>query len=115
MNKITVNLENVVETIKAFYNPAAHHFLTLNALNAPDDSIELEWIFTRYGVIDEPTVFTLTCKRDVLIPSVTSFIPSAIMSERETVDMFGVSIEGAKRGLYLDEDSREMPLGRCRV
>jgi len=113
MKKIDVTIENVIATIEAFYKPREWHFLTLNALNAPEDAIELQWIFSRYGAKDEMVIFTLTCKRDVTIPTLTGVIPSAIMSERETVDMFGVTIEGAEKGLYLDEDSRQMPLGRC--
>ena len=37
-------------------------------------------------------------------------VPSAIISQRELVDMFDIEIEGSEKGLYLDEDSMQAPL-----
>ncbi len=47
------------------------------------------------------------------IPSLVDILPSAIISQRELVDMFGLKVEDSSKGLYLDEDSLSAPLGSC--
>ena len=112
MTTYTTTLESVVEDIKAFYKPDEWHFLTLNGIDTGEGELLLQWIFSKYNAVDEVVMFTASTPFDALIPSISSVIPSSTMSERETVDMFGVTIQGAQKGLYLDEDSKTMPL-RC--
>ncbi len=112
MKKIEVTLEGLMDELAAFYDETLWHFLTLNGIDLKDGTLELQWIFSRYGVKDEVVIFSTVTDYDTAVPSVVSLIPSARLSEREVVDMFGISIDGAEKGLYLDEDSLEMPL-RC--
>ncbi len=113
MQKIESSLERIVTDIKSFYDPKKWHFLTVNGIDNCDGTLELQWIFSEYGVKNSIVSFFVTVSEDAQIPSVTPFIPSAYMGEREIVDLFGLFIEGAAKGLYLDEDSVTTPL-RCR-
>ncbi len=110
--KIEIELKNLLTEITAFYDAVTWHFLTVNGIDLGKGKIELQWIFSKYGVKDETVLFSSISEYETKIPSVVSLIPSATLSEREIVDMFGVDIEGAQKGLYLDEDSLTMPL-RC--
>jgi NADH:ubiquinone oxidoreductase subunit C len=65
--------------------------------------------------MDEIVIFYDEIDYTQIIPSIVEIIPSAIISQRELVDMFGVSIEGSEKGLYLDEDSLQMPLSGCMI
>ena len=112
MQKIETTPENLLNDLKAFYDASQWHFLTVNGIDNKDGTIELQWIFARYMAKDEIVMFSAVTAYDTPIPSIVPLIPSATLSEREIVDMFGVKIDGAEKGLYLDEDSLEMPL-RC--
>ncbi len=110
MKKVEVTLKNVVNVIREFYKPTKHHFLTLNGLAIDENTTEIQWIFSKYNSQDHITVFYTNVKEDDLIPSITQIIPSAIISQREIVDMFGLKVEDSQSGLYLDEDSLQKPL-----
>ena len=72
-------------------------------------------MFTNYESLDEIIIYYVEIDSKDIIPSIVDIIPSAIISQRELVDMFGVEVEGSERGLYLDEDSEQMPLSRCSI
>lgn len=110
MTKIETSLENMIRDIAAFYDPKVWHFLTINGIDAGEGKIELQWIFSRYGAKDEIVAYYCLSDYETAVPSIVSIIPSAFMGEREVVDMFGLRIEGAERGLYLDKDSLSHPL-----
>lgn len=110
MQKIEVTLKNVVNVIREFYKPEIHHFLTLNGLAIDEKTTEVQWIFLKYGEVDKTIVFFTNVAEDETIPSVVEVIPSAIISQRELVDMFGLKVEDSESGLYLDEDSMKKPL-----
>lgn len=112
MHKIDIQLDAMLDELTKFYDARVWHFLTVNAVDLGEGKIELQWIFSKYGVKDEIVLFSAVTTYETKIPSVVPLIPSATLSEREIVDMFGVEIEGAAKGLYLDEDSLTMPL-RC--
>jgi NADH:ubiquinone oxidoreductase subunit C len=112
MQKIETTLETLLEDLKAFYDETQWHFLTINGVDNKDGTIELQWIFARYMARDEIIMFSAVSEYETVVPSIVPLIPSARLGEREVVDMFGIVIEGAEKGLYLDEDSLEMPL-RC--
>lgn len=112
MTKIETSLENLLADIGGFYQPDEYHFLTVNGIDAGEGQIELQWIFARYGVKDEVTLFFTIIPYDTPVPSVRSLIPSAYLSEMEITDLFGLAIEGAEKGLYLDHDSMPTPLRR---
>ncbi|MEA3373827.1 MAG: NADH-quinone oxidoreductase subunit C [Campylobacterota bacterium] len=112
MRKIETTYLTLLDDLMAFYKPEIWHFLTLNGIDLGEGKIELQWIFSKYGAKDETVVYYASSDYETPAPSIVSLIPSAIMGEREVVDMFGVTIDGAEKGLYLDGDSLSMPL-RC--
>ena len=111
MKKIDSSLENIVKDLKEFYKPKEWHFLTLNGITLNEKETEIQWIFSKYEEIDNIVVFSITVNKGDTIPSIVDIIPSAIISQREIVDMFAIEVEGSKKGLYLDEDSMQAPLG----
>jgi NADH:ubiquinone oxidoreductase subunit C len=113
MKKIESTLENIKEDIKDFYDYKVWHFITLNGVALEDDMLEVQWIFSKYDAMDESVIYFVKISYDDLVPSVEDIIPSSIISQRELVDMFGINIEDSQKGLYLDEDSMQMPLRGC--
>lgn len=113
MQKIEVTLESIREDIKEFYNEKEWHFLTVNGVALKDEKIEIQWIFSKYDAKNEIVIFYTEINKDDVVPSVVDMIPSAMISQREVVDMFGVVVEGSEKGLYLDEDSMTAPLSGC--
>jgi len=70
-------------------------------------------MFSRYESLDDVVIYYAEIERGEVVPSIVDIVPSAIISQREIVDLFGVKIEGSAKGLYLDEDSLQMPLSGC--
>lgn len=110
MKKIETTLSSLLADIGSFYKVREWHFLTVNGIDLGEGKIELQWIFSKYGVKDEVVIYYAQSDYDTPIPSVVGLIPSAIMGEREIVDMFGLKVEGILSGLYLDDDSKPHPL-----
>ncbi len=110
MRKIETTFTTLLNDIGAFYIPKEWHFLSVNGIDLGEGKIELQWIFSKYGVKDEVVIYYALSDYETPVPSIVPLIPSSIMGEREIVDMFGLSVEGAERGLYLDEDSLPHPL-----
>ncbi len=113
INRIQTNLSSVVEDITKFYDKKVWHFLTLNGVKLDDENTEIQWIFSKYGSCDELVMFYTSVTQNEIIPSVVEILPSAIISQREIVDMFGIEVENSEKGLYLDADSQQMPLSSC--
>ena len=114
MKKIEIELKALRDAIGDFYDPKVWNFLTVNAIDLGEGGIELQWIFAKYGAKDEIVCFYAVSDYETEVPSLVPLIPSAFMGEREIVDLFGLKVEGAEPGLYLDEDSLQTPL-RCRT
>ena len=112
MTKIETTLRTLLDDISTFYEPKKWHFLSVNGIDLGEGKIELQWIFSQYGVKDAIVIYYALSDYKTLVPSLVGLIPSAIMGEREIVDMFGLEVVGADKGLYLDEDSLEHPLRR---
>jgi Ni,Fe-hydrogenase III component G len=108
-------LKTIVQDIEEFYDEEKYHFLTLNGVKLEDETIEVQWIFCKYGQADSTMMFYVVVDKSEVIPSVTDVLPSAIISQRELVDMFGLEVEASEKGLYLDEDSLQAPLGSCEL
>ncbi len=115
INRIPTSLATVVADIKVLYDKKIWHFLTLNGVKLDSENTEIQWIFSKYGAIDEIVMFHTNVAQDEIIPSVVEILPSAIISQREIVDMFGIAVENSQKGLYLDEDSEQMPLSSCGI
>ena len=110
MTKIETTLATLLQELGTFYDPKAWHFLTVNGVDLGEGKIELQWIFSKYGAKDEVVIYYAISDYKAQVPSVVSLIPSAFLGEMEVVDMFGLKVEGAAKGLYLDEDSKPHPL-----
>ena len=115
INRIESRLNCIVESIEDFYDKKIWNFMTLNGVKVDEETTEIQWIFSKYGAIDEITIYFVNVKKDDVIPSVTHILPSAIISQREIVDMFGIKVQNSEKGLYLDEDSVSMPLSSCGI
>jgi len=115
MKKIEVSLGTVREVIEDFYEYKKWHFLTINGVSLAENKVEVQWIFSKYEALDESVVYFAQIAYTDVIPSIVDLIPSAIISQRELVDMFGVQVEGSEKGLYLDEDSLQSPLSGCSI
>ena len=116
MDKRETTLQTFMKDLETFYDYKAWFFTTVNCVELDAQSVEMQYIFSKYGAIDEIVIYFMKINYSDTIPTITPLIPSAIMSEREIVDMFGVNIEGITKGLYLDEDSVQTPLkGGCSV
>lgn len=113
MQKIEVALKDVKEKITEFYDEKTWHFMTINGVVLEDEVIEIQWMFSKYQSMDEVVIYYVLIKQDEVVPSIVDVIPSAIISQREIVDMFGIEIEGSEKGLYLDQDSLQAPLSSC--
>jgi ech hydrogenase subunit D len=110
MRKIETTLTTLMNDIGAFYEVKKWHFLSVNGIDLGEGKIELQWIFSQYGVKDEIVIYYALSDYETPVPSIVTLIPSAFMGEREIVDMFGLKVEGAESGLYLDADSLPHPL-----
>lgn len=115
IKRIKSELNTIISDIEKFYEKKVCHFLTLNGVQIDETTTEIQWIFSKYGSCDDIVMFYTYVKKDDIIPSIVDILPSAIISQREIVDMFGIEVENSAKGLYLDEDSLVMPLGNCGI
>ena len=113
MIKNKVSLSNIKEEIKQLYDYKIWHLLTLNDVVLDENRLEVQWIFSKYETMDEIVIFYVEVDYTEKIPSILDILPSAIMSQRELVDMFGIEVEGSEKGLYLDKVSVVAPLKGC--
>ena len=115
MKKVEVTLQNVKEKIAEFYDERVWHFITLNGVALAEEKTEVQWIFSKYESLDDVVIYFAEINQEDTVPSVVEIIPSAIISQRELVDMFGIKVEDSTAGLYLDKDSLSMPLSSCGI
>jgi len=109
---IESSLEKVKEDIKKFYDPSKYYFITINAIDLGNGKVNIKWFFAKYGTMEKPIAFSVDATYEDIIPSIVDIIPSAWISEAELADLFGLKIEGAKKGLFLEPDSPSAPLRR---
>ena len=109
---IESSLDKIKEDIKKFYDPSKYHFITIDAIDLGNGKVNIKWFFSKYGVIEEPIAFSVDATYNDVIPSIVDIIPSAWISEAELGDLFGLKIEGVKKGLFLEPDSPPAPLRR---
>ncbi len=110
MQKIETTLQNVVNDIKKFYDYKKHFYSMVNGVDRCE-GFEIQWLFGEYHG-EEITMFVANCGYEDEVPSLASFIPSSVYSENELFDLMGVKFHGAKRGLFIEKDTKEFPL-RC--
>lgn len=115
MKKIKSSLRNIKHDIQNFYHKTTWHFLTLNGVKIDQNTTEIQWIFKEYNNKGDIVMFYCEVLEDEVVPDICDILPSAIISQREIVDMFGIKVENSPKGLYLDEDSKTMPLSYCGI
>ncbi|WP_457678915.1 NADH-quinone oxidoreductase subunit C [Thermovibrio sp.] len=111
VEEVKVPLREVRRTVKEFYDPEKWHFITVNAVDL-GGKVELKWFFTPYGEEESFKVIVSEAGYEDEIPTLTYLVPSAWISEWELADLFGLKVEGAKTGLFLEPDSPKAPLRR---
>jgi len=110
VSKTVVPKEAIVGIVKGFYEPHKHHLVSIHGVDI-GGSIEVQWVFCEYE--DENIkAFASEFAYDDTIPSFRDILPSSWIHEAELKDMFGVDVEGAKFGLFLEEDGVKAPLRR---
>ena len=114
INQIEINLNDLQNEIKKFYDYRAHHLVCINATDNADDSVKLQWIFSHYEEKDKWTIFVTDVNYGTTVPTIKEIVPAAIMSEMEIIDLSGLEVQNTNKGLYLDERSPDAPL-RCKI
>jgi len=106
---LKIKLENFKDTVKFLGNIQFPHF----AIISGDDlgkEIELTYYFSLYyGERFKEISLNITTflpKENLKIPTITDLIPGAQTAERETIEMFGIKVEGLpdSPNLFLPKD-----------
>lgn len=107
---IEVNVENVVDMIKGWYKEDKYHYVTVNATDN-GGNLTIDWIFSKYYDKNKLTVFRAeNVSYDTKIPSIVSVVPSAWIAEWELADLFGLDVENAAKGVFIEPDGPQAPL-----
>ena len=107
---IEVNVENVVDMIKGWYKEDKYHYVTVNATDN-GENLTIDWIFSKYYDKNKLTVFRAeNVSYDTKIPSIVSVVPSGWISEWELADLFGLDVENAAKGVFIEPDGPQAPL-----
>ena len=107
---IEVNIENVVDMIKGWYKEDKYHYVTVNATDN-GGNLTIDWIFSKYYDKNKLTVFRAeNVSYDTKIPSIVSVVPSAWIAEWELADLFGLDVENAAKGVFIEPDGPQAPL-----
>ncbi|MGE4399546.1 MAG: NADH-quinone oxidoreductase subunit C [Campylobacterales bacterium] len=107
--KELVQISEIREKIKEFYDPAVWHFVCINGL-FENDELEIQWSFTKIGAKDEWSVLYAKAEADDSLPSVADMLPTARMYEGELRDLLGANFEGSVKGMFIEVDGVENPL-----
>jgi len=103
--------ENALKSLQEFYEPSLHHLVSLHGVDV-GGQLEVQWVFALYEKGDV-IVYASVFDYSDTVPSIASFVPSAWIHEAEMKDMFGIEVEGAKFGLFLEEDGVKAPLRKA--
>ena len=107
--EVWVDISELREAIKNFYEPDKWHFITINGTDV-GDGIEVKYFFSAYGKPKVVKAFSLKVDYEQSLPTVRDIIPSAWIAEEELRDLQGVKVEGTKGGIFLEPDSPKAPL-----
>lgn len=103
-------IENVVDLIKDWYDENQYHYVTVNATDN-GGNVTIDWIFSKYYDKNKLTVFRAeNVPYDAKIPSIVSVVPSAWIAEWELADLFGLDVENAAKGVFIEPDAPQAPL-----
>jgi Ni,Fe-hydrogenase III component G len=107
--KELVQMSEIKEKIKEFYDPAIWHFVCINGL-FEEGELEIQWSFTKLGAKDEWRVLYAKAPADDILPSVSDMLPTARLYEGELKDLMGANFEGSVKGMFIEVDGLENPL-----
>jgi len=108
IEKINTQLDRVRDEIKKFFN---HESYILNLIQGmdTDSGVEIHWVFSHRVKKNDMIVIIAFCK-DEIVPTIVDIAPNSSIFESELVDLFGIEVDGAKKGLFLDVDGKKAPL-----
>ena len=103
-------LENVVDLIKSWYDKKKYHYVTVNATDN-GGNVTIDWIFSTYYDKNKLVVFRVqNVSYDEKIPSIVNIVPNAWIAEWELADLFGLDVENAAKGVFIEPDAPQAPL-----
>jgi Ni,Fe-hydrogenase III component G len=103
-------LDNIVELIDAWYDKSKYHYVTVNATDLGGNLV-IDWIFSAYYEKDRLFVFRVeNVDYNARIPSIVPAVPSAWIAEWELADLFGLDVENAAKGVFIEPDAPQAPL-----
>jgi Ni,Fe-hydrogenase III component G len=103
-------VDNVVDLIKDWYDENKFHYVTVNATDN-GGNVTIDWIFSKYYDKNKLTVFRAeNVSYDTKIPSIVTVVPSAWIAEWELADLFGLDVENAAKGVFIEPDAPQAPL-----
>jgi len=103
-------LDNVVDLIKSWYDESKYHYVTVNATDN-GGSVTIDWIFSKYYEKNKLVVFRAEdVEYSAKIPSIVSVVESAWIAEWELADLFGLDVENATKGVFIEPDAPQAPL-----
>jgi len=103
-------LDNVVDLIKSWYDESKYHYVTVNATDN-GGSVTIDWIFSKTYEKNKLVVFRVeNVEYSVKIPSIVSVVESAWIAEWELADLFGLDVENATKGVFIEPDAPQAPL-----
>lgn len=109
MDKELIKKEDVVSTVKEFYNPLIWHFVMINGIDL-GDKLEIQWVFSKMYEKDIIKVFYAELEYEEEIPSIKDIIKVAWVSEAETKDLLGANFSDTASNLFLEVDAPKTPL-----
>ena len=103
-------LDNIVDLIKSWYDESKYHYVTVNATDN-GGSVTIDWIFSKYYEKNKLVVFRAeNVEYTAKIPSIVSVVESAWIAEWELADLFGLEVENAAKGVFIEPDAPQAPL-----
>ena len=110
MNKEITPKEEVSTKIRLFFSAQKHHLVSIHGVDI-GGKVEIQWLFSD-RVNGELTLFASIFEYEDFVPSFRDILPSSWIHEAEIKDMFGLDVEGAEFGLFLEKDGVKAPLRR---
>lgn len=108
MSKNIVSQNEISAKVRSFFIPSMHHLVSVHGVDI-GGRVEIQWVFTSRdgGKMD---IFASEYGYEDKVPSFRDILPSSWIHEAEIKDMFGLDVEGADFGLFLEKDGVKAPL-----